>query len=120
MNRAGVPVLALDLPSGLDGDRGVALGAAVRADYHDAHSLRQSLGCFLATVRISLAVCYCDALELPAPSGAGSEPVDGAIAEAELARVLRDAAAMPHKGDFGRVLVIAGGLGDGGRCAADR
>jgi NAD(P)H-hydrate epimerase len=31
MNRSGKPVLALDLPSGLDADRGAPLGAAVRA-----------------------------------------------------------------------------------------
>jgi NAD(P)H-hydrate epimerase len=31
LNRSGKPVLALDLPSGLDADRGVPLGAAVRA-----------------------------------------------------------------------------------------
>jgi NAD(P)H-hydrate epimerase len=31
INRAGKSVLALDLPSGLDADRGVPLGAAVRA-----------------------------------------------------------------------------------------
>jgi NAD(P)H-hydrate epimerase len=31
INRAGKPVLALDLPSGLDADLGSALGTAVRA-----------------------------------------------------------------------------------------
>lgn len=31
MNRSGRPILALDLPSGLDADSGVPLGAAVRA-----------------------------------------------------------------------------------------
>ena len=31
MNRSGKPILALDLPSGLDADRGVPLGTAVRA-----------------------------------------------------------------------------------------
>jgi NAD(P)H-hydrate epimerase len=31
MNRSGKPVLALDLPSGLDADQGVPLGASVRA-----------------------------------------------------------------------------------------
>lgn len=31
INRSGKPALALDLPSGLDADRGVPLGAAVRA-----------------------------------------------------------------------------------------
>jgi NAD(P)H-hydrate epimerase len=31
VNRSGKPVMALDLPSGLDADRGVPMGAAVRA-----------------------------------------------------------------------------------------
>ena len=31
MNRAGKPILALDLPSGLDADTGVPLGVSVRA-----------------------------------------------------------------------------------------
>ena len=31
MNRSGRPILALDLPSGLDADLGVPLGVAVRA-----------------------------------------------------------------------------------------
>ena len=31
LNRSGKPILALDLPSGLDADRGVPLGVAVRA-----------------------------------------------------------------------------------------
>lgn len=31
MNRAGVPILSVDLPSGLDADTGVPLGVAVRA-----------------------------------------------------------------------------------------
>jgi NAD(P)H-hydrate epimerase len=31
MNAAGKPILALDLPSGMDADKGVPLGAAVRA-----------------------------------------------------------------------------------------
>ena len=31
LNRSGKPLLALDIPSGLDADRGVPLGAAVRA-----------------------------------------------------------------------------------------
>lgn len=31
LNRSGKPILALDLPSGLDADRGVPLGAAVQA-----------------------------------------------------------------------------------------
>ena len=31
MNRSGTPILALDLPSGLDADQGVPLGTAIRA-----------------------------------------------------------------------------------------
>ncbi|MFO0892359.1 MAG: NAD(P)H-hydrate epimerase [Isosphaeraceae bacterium] len=43
MNRAGKPVLALDLPSGLDADTGMPLGAAVRAR-HTATFVAPKLG----------------------------------------------------------------------------
>lgn len=113
MNRAGVPILALDLPSGLDGDRGVALGEAVRANATITF-VAPKAGLFLGEGPDYAGRVLCDALELPPPSGAGSEPVMERIEKAELARVLPRRSRGAHKGDFGRVLVIAGGLGMAG------
>ncbi len=113
MNGAGVPILALDLPSGLDGDRGVALGAAVRADATITF-VAPKAGLFLGDGPDFAGRVLCDALELPPPAGAGSEPVMERIDEAELARALPRRSRSAHKGDFGRVLVIAGGPGMAG------
>jgi hydroxyethylthiazole kinase-like uncharacterized protein yjeF len=113
MNHAGVPILALDLPSGLDADRGVALGSAVRADTTITF-VAPKVGLFLGNGPDYAGRVLCDALELPPPSGAGSEPVMERIDEAELARALPRRSRSAHKGDFGRVLVIAGGTGMAG------
>jgi ADP-dependent NAD(P)H-hydrate dehydratase / NAD(P)H-hydrate epimerase len=113
INHAGVPILALDLPSGLDADRGVALGDAVRADTTITF-VAPKVGLFLGNGPDYAGRVLCDALELPPPSGAGSEPVMERIDEAELARVLPRRSRSAHKGDFGRVLVIAGGPGMAG------
>ena len=102
---ARVPVVAVDLPSGIDADTGAVAGVAIRADY------TVSLGCVKAGL-----------LRLPAAEFAGLLlPVEIGLPPAtwEGIRVnLLDAASvrplMPerpldaHKGTFGRVLVVAG------------
>jgi ADP-dependent NAD(P)H-hydrate dehydratase / NAD(P)H-hydrate epimerase len=113
MNHAGKPILALDLPSGLDGDRGVALGAAVRADATITF-VAPKAGLFLGDGPDYAGRVLCDALDLPPPSGAGSEPVIERVDEAELTRALPRRSRSAHKGDFGRVLVMAGGTGMAG------
>ncbi|MDE2251219.1 MAG: NAD(P)H-hydrate epimerase, partial [Gammaproteobacteria bacterium] len=113
VNQAGVPVLALDLPSGLDGDRGVTLGAAVRADATITFVALKA-GLFLGDGPDYAGRVLCDSLGLPAPAGAGSEPVLECIGENELAQALPRRRRNAHKGEFGRVLVIAGGAGMAG------
>jgi NAD(P)H-hydrate epimerase len=46
MNRSGIPIVAVDMPSGLDGDTGAPQGRAVRAACTVTFGLPKQ-GCFL-------------------------------------------------------------------------
>ncbi len=113
MNRAGLPILSLDLPSGLDGDHGVAMGDAVRADTTITF-VAPKCGLYLGAGPEYTGRVLCDSLDLTPPAGAASEPVLERIDESELARALPRRSRVANKGDFGRVLVIAGGPGMAG------
>jgi ADP-dependent NAD(P)H-hydrate dehydratase / NAD(P)H-hydrate epimerase len=113
MNRSGLPVLALDLPSGLHGDRGFALGAAVRADT-TVTFVAPKLGLFLGDGPEYAGRVWCDEIGVSPPAGPASDPLVECIEEADIARALPARQRTAHKGDFGRVLLIAGGPGMGG------
>lgn len=120
VNCAGVPILALDLPSGLDGDRGLALGDAVRADTTISF-VAPKTGLFLGDGPEFAGRVLCDDLDVTAPAGAANEPIVERIDESDIASALPRRARAAHKGDFGRVLIVAGGPGMGGaaRLAAE-
>ena len=114
INAAGVPVVALDIPTGLNGDSGAVMGDAVRADLTVTFvGLKQGL--FLGRGP----ACRGD-LRF---SDLGIEPACYAGKPVELQRIRsqRVAALLPrrsrtaHKGDFGHVLVVGGGVGYAGR-----
>ncbi|WP_431637409.1 NAD(P)H-hydrate dehydratase [Dyella sp. KULCS107] len=109
INAGGKPVLALDVPSGLDADRGTCPGAAVRA---------KVTVCFIAAKRglyTGVASDYVgelelDTLQLPT-SLWQAQPADGEL--------LRPTSLPPrprvaHKGDHGHLLVVGGDHGMGG------
>lgn len=110
---AGVPILALDIPSGICADTGIQLGPAIRAD---ATITFVGLKRGLCTGRAP-ALCgdlYFDDLRVPAPVYAripGScERIDESLLASALPARDRDA----HKGRFGHVLVIGGDTGYAG------
>ena len=113
LNAAGKPILALDLPSGLDGDRGIALGDAVRADATITFVAPKS-GLYLGAGPEFVGRLYCDDLQLPAPAGAAARPLLEWLDETDIAQALPARPRAAHKGDFGRVLLIAGGPGMAG------
>jgi hydroxyethylthiazole kinase-like uncharacterized protein yjeF len=113
INRSGKPVVAIDIPSGLDADTGHVLGTAVQATYTITMALPKR-GFFLAdgvrctgiweAVDIGLPkqrvrACPCDMHLL-------SEE----FVQAHLPRFAPDA----HKGTRGHVLVVGGALGMAG------
>lgn len=111
MNESGLPVVAVDIPSGVDGQTGQALGEAVKAaatvTFH-----RPKHGHFLFPGRMLAGdVTVCDIGILDEWDGAqGIEILERDDAQALLPVRTRDA----HKGTFGHVLAVAGSEGMAG------
>lgn len=107
VNRAGLPVLALDIPSGLDADTGLPHGAAIRATRTIAF-IALKTGLFLGAAPDHVGSLELAGLEIPAGARHAEAPVlrrmDGRLAATALTPRRRTA----HKGDHGRVLMVGG------------
>lgn len=109
INASRLPVLALDIPSGLQADSGQALGAAVKAQ---ATMTFIGLKCGLYT---GMAADYCgeivcDDLDLPEQIFQQISTTAELLAKQPLATRARTA----HKGRCGHVLLVGGNLGYSG------
>ncbi len=104
------PVLALDIPTGINGDTGAVMGNAVRADLTVTFvGLKQGL--FLGD-----APGYCGrvrfaGLDIPESYREGIDAAYRRVDDGLLATSLAPRARAAHKGDFGHVLVVGGGEG---------
>jgi NAD(P)H-hydrate epimerase len=106
INACQVPVVALDLPSGVDADSGALLGVAVRAEMtvtFAAHKrgLHQHPGATLA------GVLHCASIGVPAPYESDVGLLEGRDVAGWIPVRAQDA----HKGSVGHVLVVAGSPG---------
>ena len=110
VNTAVRPVVALDLPSGLDGDRGVVMGAAIRATL-TVTFISLKPGFFLAAGPEHVGRLVCDTLDLSPEAFDGAQPVLQRITEKDLRALLPRRSRTAHKGVNGRVLLIGGGPG---------
>jgi NAD(P)H-hydrate epimerase len=110
VNACGRPVLALDLPSGLDADRGTVLGAAVRADSTICFVALKT-GLFLGEGPELCGRLVFDDLEVGIPEEPAFQPRLERLGEADLTRALPRRRRVAHKGEFGRVLIVGGGPG---------
>ncbi len=116
INEAGLPVLALDIPSGLDVDTGMALGAAVKARLTVTFiGLKQGL--FTAEgVDLCGEVAFAD-LGLPREIYARVTPAAKRLEPVGLQGLLPRRSRNSHKGMFGHVLVVGGEQGMSGAAA---
>ncbi|HNP36772.1 MAG TPA: NAD(P)H-hydrate epimerase, partial [Woeseiaceae bacterium] len=87
INQQAAPVVALDMPAGLDGDSGKPLGAALRADLTVTFVALKS-GLFLGAGRGLVGELRFADLSIPVGLSAGIEPVLRRIGPAELQRAL--------------------------------
>lgn len=111
INSSGLPVLAVDIPSGLSADTGQVLGCAVNADL-TVTFIGLKLGLFTAQGPDQCGELVFDGLDAD-PALISEDGVARRLAPASLARL----AARPkaaHKGLFGHALVIGGDTGMGG------
>lgn len=103
------PVVAVDLPSGLDGDRPEPIGPAVRADL-TVTFVAPKPALVLAPAAAHAGELAVADLGFPADLEGGPGALHLLLAE-ELATALPRRSSGAHKGDFGHVLLIAGGPG---------
>lgn len=113
INAASRPVVAVDIPSGLQADTGHVLGAAVRADL-TVTFIGRKLGCHVAAGPDHAGEIVFDDLEVPLATYDDEVPalrlLDQATVDFALPRRPRTA----HKGRHGHVLVVGGAEGMGG------
>jgi NAD(P)H-hydrate epimerase len=111
INSSGLPVVSVDLPSGLHADRGVVLGEAVKADL-TVTFITLKLGLLTAQGPDQSGELHFAALaDLPLRM---PEPVAQRLDLRNWAGTLVKRPRGAHKGMFGHVLVIGGDLGMGG------
>jgi ADP-dependent NAD(P)H-hydrate dehydratase / NAD(P)H-hydrate epimerase len=113
INASGRPVLALDVPSGLDTDTGQVRGVAVRATL-TVTFVGLKPGFFLGSGPEHVGRLVCDDLDVGPAAFAGCAPALRRIAESDLRALLPRRARTAHKGVNGRVLVVGGGPGMAG------
>ena len=111
--RSRLPVLALDLPSGLHADTGAVMGAAVQAT-RTITFIGPKVGCFLGAGPDLTGTLEFDGLDAPAVPAGSVRPVAERLDPGLVARVLPRRRRTAHKGDFGHVLIVGGGPGMAG------
>lgn len=110
LNCARRPVLALDIPSGVDADTGAVHDAAVRAEL-TLTFVAFKAGLFLGAGPEHAGLLLLDDLGIVAPTLPQFVPLMRRIDESELAAALPRRARDAHKGSHGRVLIVGGGAG---------
>jgi len=109
INASGIPVLALDVPSGLNADTGHCPGVAIRAQA-TVSFIAAKRGLYTGQASTKTGTLIVDTLGLPDILWQGM-PADAALLDAmHLGPRARDA----HKGDSGHVLAIGGDHGTAG------
>ncbi len=120
INAAALPVLSVDVPSGIDATNGRCHGVAVRATATvSLVSLKQGLVTGAAPAYTGALEWH--AIDLPRAVFEAVPPTAQAIDHAHLGSLFGPRSRTAHKGDHGHVLVIGGGCGYGGaaRMAAE-
>lgn len=113
INASGLPVVAVDSPSGLDADRGESLGVAVQADLTATfgYPKRGQIGEPGAQYVGELVVVD---IGIAPEAVAQVQPQVELLTREEMGWLVRPRRSGAHKGDFGHLLVLAGARGKSG------
>ncbi len=113
VNASGLPTVALDIPSGLDSDRGVALGVAIEAELTIAFAAPKIGTIVYPGARYTGELVVVD-IGIRDDVIAAVAPMTEAILVADAGALVRPRDPESHKGTNGHVVVIAGGRGKTG------
>jgi len=110
INKSEVPVLAIDIPSGLNADTGQPMGCAVEADVTISFiGLKQGL--FTGQGQVYSGKVLFNDLDVPQEIYSAVQPVVLRVEFDRLKTLLPTRTRSAHKGHFGHVLVIGGDRG---------
>ncbi|MBX9587514.1 MAG: NAD(P)H-hydrate dehydratase [Gammaproteobacteria bacterium] len=120
INHCGKPILALDIPSGLNADTGLHTGVVVHATATETF-IGLKPGLFTAEGPDVAGQVFHDGLGIPKEKLADITPHYEKISALDFGPFLPRRSRSSHKGDFGHVLVIGGDCGMAGavRMAAE-
>jgi len=113
MNASGVPIVAVDTPSGLDADRGVPLGATVQAEVTVTFGFPKTGQVIYPGVTYSGDLVVAD-IGIREEAVAEVAPSVELLDSPDVAWLLPGRAEDSHKGSYGHLLVMAGSRGKTG------
>ncbi len=116
INAHGAPVFALDVPSGVDAERGAVPGVAVRAT-RTLQFIAAHPGLCTGDALDYAGITSIATLDIDAPMFDGLAPLARRLAVDELGSFLAPRRRNTHKGESGRVLCMGGDVGHGGAIA---
>jgi len=120
INEADMPVLSIDVPSGVNADTGGLAQLAVKATV-TVTFIAHKIGLFTGKAVSYVGELVLDTLSVSKEATMGVSSVVTCLTEETAAQALPKRAKHAHKGDFGHTLVIGGDYGMGGavRMAAE-
>ena len=113
VNASGLPVVAVDIPSGLDADRGQVLGTAIRATLTATFGYAK-LGQVVYPGADYVGRLVVVDIGIAAEAVAAVQPTMGLLVPEEVGRLIHERRPEAHKGDFGHLLALAGARGKSG------
>ncbi len=113
LNASPVPVVSLDVPSGLNSDTGQPQPVAVHADL-TVTFIAQKIGLYRGRAAEYCGRVECHTLDLPVEMIHGFKPEADLLSAKDLSVCLPARARHAHKGTHGRVLIIGGNAGMSG------
>jgi NAD(P)H-hydrate epimerase len=116
MNAAGRPIVAIDIPSGLDADTGQVLGTAVHAAL-TVTLARPKRGLYLGEGTDAAGVIRIADIGIPQELVASAKISVKLLDAADIQRLLPPRRRTAHKGTFGHIALIAGSVGKTGAAA---
>jgi hydroxyethylthiazole kinase-like uncharacterized protein yjeF len=113
INRSGMPVISVDIPSGISSDNGQVMGDAVKADCTVTFGLPKR-GHVLYPGAQYTGTLIVEAIGFPREFLASEKIRTELLERDDVSRLVPERKKYSHKGDYGHVLIVAGSKGKTG------